>query len=145
LKTIIDCLLFRGETVNPIPLEDVSEHIGDADNFIWIELASPDSRTITQLGDEFGLHELALEDAISIHQRTKLEEYGGHLFIAARTAQLWEGRIAIGETHLLPALISSSRYAMVRAATTSAFPNACAIANQKSGRERLMPFIWRWT
>ena len=86
MKTIIDCLLFRGETVNPIPLEDVSEHIGDADNFIWIELASPDSRTITQLGDEFGLHELALEDAISIHQRTKLEEYGGHLFIAARTA-----------------------------------------------------------
>jgi len=100
LKTIIDCLLFRAETANPIPLEDVSEHIGDADNFIWIELASPDSRTITQLGEEFGLHELALEDAISIHQRTKLEEYGGHLFIAARTAQLWEGRIALGETHL---------------------------------------------
>lgn len=100
MKTIIDCLLFRAETVNPIPLEDVSEHIGDPDNFIWIELASPDSRAITQLGEEFGLHELALEDAISIHQRTKLEEYGGHLFIAARTAQLWEGRIAIGETHL---------------------------------------------
>ena len=55
---------------------------------------------MTQLGEEFGLHELALEDTISSHQRTKLEEYGEHLFIAARTVQLWDDRIEMGETHL---------------------------------------------
>jgi magnesium transporter len=96
----VDCLLFQGDGVSPLALEDVSDHIGDRGNFIWIELRSPDTRTINQLGEEFGLHELALEDAISTQQRTKLEEYGGHLFIAARTAQQWEKRIEFGETHL---------------------------------------------
>jgi magnesium transporter len=96
----IDCLLFHADTFRSIPLEDVSDYIGDPANFIWIELTSPDSLTINQLGEEFGLHELALEDAISTHQRTKLEEYGGHLFIAARTVQLWKERIECGETHL---------------------------------------------
>lgn len=46
------------------------------------------------------MHALALEDAISTHQRSKLEEYDGHMFIATRTAQLWESRLELGETHL---------------------------------------------
>lgn len=46
------------------------------------------------------MHALALEDAISTHQRSKLEEYDGHVFIATRTAQLWESRLELGETHL---------------------------------------------
>ena len=46
------------------------------------------------------MHALALEDAISTHQRTKLEEYDKHVFIATRTVQLWESRMELGETHL---------------------------------------------
>ncbi|WP_018077892.1 magnesium and cobalt transport protein CorA [Thiobacillus denitrificans] len=83
-----------------IDFDDISDHVGRPDRFIWIELKSPDSRTITRLGDELGLHALALEDAISTHQRSKLEEYDGHVFIATRTAQLWESRLELGETHL---------------------------------------------
>jgi magnesium transporter len=63
-------------------------------------MKSPDSHTITRLGEELGLHALALEDAISTQQRPKLEEYDGHVFIATRTAQIWESRIELGETHL---------------------------------------------
>ncbi len=96
----IDCLLFRESGVEPIRFDDISDHVGQDDRFIWIELRSPDSQTITRLGDELGLHALALEDAISTHQRPKLEEYEGHVFIAARTAQLWESRMELGETHL---------------------------------------------
>ncbi|MEQ1590957.1 MAG: magnesium and cobalt transport protein CorA [Thiobacillaceae bacterium] len=98
--TAIDCRLYSRGVSSVIPLDDVSEHITDPANFIWIELKSPDSRTIHQLGEEFGLHELALEDAISTHQRPKLEEYGEHLFIATRTMQQWEQRVEVGETHL---------------------------------------------
>lgn len=83
-----------------MPLDEVSEHIHDASRFFWIELSSPDRDTMDKLGEEFGLHELALEDAVSSHQRPKIEEYGEHLFIAARTVQLWEERIDLGETHL---------------------------------------------
>ena len=97
---IIDCLLFHDSNVQAIAFDDISDHVGQTDRFIWIELRSPDSQTITRLGDELGLHALALEDAISTHQRPKLEEYEGHVFIATRTAQLWEKRIELGETHL---------------------------------------------
>lgn len=96
----IDCYLFSRTTSVPLPLDDVSEHINDPSNFIWIELESPDTDTIHKLGEEFGLHELALEDAISIRQRPKLEEYGEHLFIALRTVQWWQERIEIGESHI---------------------------------------------
>lgn len=96
----IDCRLFSRGVSTVIPLDDVSEHITDRSSFIWIELKSPDSQTIRRLGEEFGLHELALEDAISTRQRPKLEEYGEHLFIAVRTVQFWQDRIELGETHL---------------------------------------------
>ena len=99
-EPIIDCLLFHNSSVQAIAFNDISDHVGQLDRFIWIELKSPDSQTITDLGDELGLHALALEDAISIHQRPKLEEYEEHVFIATRTAQLWESRIEFGETHL---------------------------------------------
>ena len=49
---------------------------------------------------QFGLHPLAIEDAAKAHQHPKLEQYGEGIFIVARTAQMVEGRIAFGETHL---------------------------------------------
>ncbi|MHB1053597.1 MAG: magnesium and cobalt transport protein CorA [Thiobacillus sp.] len=97
---IIDCLLFHNSKVQTIAFDDISDHVNQPDRFIWIELKTPDSQTMRRLGDELGLHALALEDAISTHQRPKLEEYEGHVFIATRTAQLWETRIELGETHL---------------------------------------------
>ena len=97
---IIDCLLFHDAEVRAVALDDISEHVSKPDHFIWVTLESPDSQTVAKLGEEFGLHELALEDAISTHQRPKIEEYGEHLFIAVRTVQLWDARIEIGETHL---------------------------------------------
>ncbi|MDQ1314270.1 MAG: magnesium transporter [Pseudomonadota bacterium] len=99
-EDIIDCLLFQDSRTQAIEFDDISNHVGRSDRFIWIELKSPDSQTITRLGEELGLHALALEDAISTHQRPKLEEYEGHVFIATRTVQMWESRLESGETHL---------------------------------------------
>jgi magnesium transporter len=86
--------------VRAIALDDISEYVSKPDHFIWVALESPESHLVARLGEEFGLHELALEDAISTHQRPKIEEYGEHLFIAVRTVQLWDERIEVGETHL---------------------------------------------
>ncbi|MBT9591479.1 MAG: magnesium and cobalt transport protein CorA [Thiobacillus sp.] len=108
---IIDCQLFYNSKLQTIAFADISDHVGQMDRFIWIELRSPDSQTITRLGDELGLHALALEDAISTHQRPKLEEYEGHVFIATRTAQLWETRMELGETHLF---VGSNYVAAIR-------------------------------
>jgi magnesium transporter len=89
----------QGKPPLEIPLVDVSEYIHDPTSFIWIELRDPDYAQLEQLGEELGLHDLALEDAITSHQRPKLEEYGDHLFISAKTAELWEGQLKMGEAH----------------------------------------------
>lgn len=67
---------------------------------VWIGLHEPSLDLLRRLQAEFGLHELAIEDALKAHQRPKLEQYGEALFVVARTAQMLEGRIAFGETHV---------------------------------------------
>lgn len=94
------CILHRrGQPPRGISFQDVSDFIHDDSVFIWIELRDPDYQQLEQLGEELSLHELALEDAVTAHQRPKLEEYGDHLFISARTAELWDGHIQMGEAH----------------------------------------------
>ena len=55
---------------------------------------------LLKLQEEFGLHDLAIEDAHSAHQRTKIETYGDSLFLVVQTAQLIDGHLAFGETHI---------------------------------------------
>lgn len=52
---------------------------------VWINVDGlGDTETIRQLGELFGLHGLALEDTLTLHQRPKIEEYEGHLFWVVR-------------------------------------------------------------
>jgi magnesium transporter len=96
----VECYVFRaGKPPEEITLEAVSDHLQDPESFLWIELKEPDSALLKKLGDELGLHELAIEDALTSRQRPKLEEYGDHLFISARTAHVLEHHIQLGETH----------------------------------------------
>jgi magnesium transporter len=58
---------------------------------IWVNVEGlGDAAIISQLGDIFGLHRLALEDVINVHQRAKVEQYGEHHFIVARMVMLRE-------------------------------------------------------
>lgn len=51
----------------------------------WVDVQGlSDIDTIRRLGDIFGLHALALEDVINVHQRPKVDDYGDHLFIVTR-------------------------------------------------------------
>ncbi len=95
------CLIYRaGLSPREIPLADVSEVIGDPQNFIWLDIQSPDSGLLVALGEELSLHELSLEDALTTHQRPKLDEYGDHLFISSKTSVIETGHVALGELHL---------------------------------------------
>ena len=55
------------------------------DAFVWIGLHEPDEEQITGIADVFGLHELAVEDAVLAHQRPKLERYDDMLFMVLKT------------------------------------------------------------
>jgi magnesium transporter len=89
-----------GRRVAEVPLADVGEWSRKPGHLVWVGLHEPDLNLLRQLQAEFGLHDLAIEDALKAHQRPKLEQYGEALFVVARTAQMLDGRIAFGETHL---------------------------------------------
>jgi magnesium transporter len=87
--------------------------------FVWIGILEPEEAELRTLQKRFGLHPLAVEDALSAHQAPKVEVYGGELFVVARTAQMDEGRISYGETHIFvgPSHIITVRHGSARAHT----------------------------
>ena len=97
----IRCAAYRnGQRIDDIGVENISELLADPESFVWVGLAEPDPSELLQLQAEFGLHELAVEDARSAHQRPKLEEYKGSLFVVLHTVELRDGEVHFGETHL---------------------------------------------
>ena len=59
--------------------------------FVWVALADPTPAELEEMQDEFGLHELAVEDARNGHQRPKIEEYGDSLFVVLHLVELAPG------------------------------------------------------
>lgn len=95
------CIAYRlGKRVGNIPIEDISEVVKQENTFIWVSLQEPDEAMLRKMQEEFCLHELAIEDALSAHQRPKLEQYGNSLFIVLKTAMLTDDHVALGETHM---------------------------------------------
>ncbi|MEY4159398.1 MAG: hypothetical protein RLZZ136_19 [Pseudomonadota bacterium] len=69
--------------------------------FDWVGLAEPSAEEMAAISAQFGLHPLAVEDALSPQQMPKVDIYGRHLFIVARTAAITEGEvIGYGQTAL---------------------------------------------
>ena len=89
-----------GRRIANIAIDEASSWRVKPGHVVWIGLYEPDLALLTSVQQQFDLHDLAIEDANNAHQRPKIEQYGEGLFIVARTAQLSEGRIAFGETHL---------------------------------------------
>ena len=68
----------------------------------WLGLHQPSEAQLLALADQFGLHELAVEDAIVAHQRPKLERYGDTLFVVLRAARYLDTteEVSFGEIYL---------------------------------------------
>ena len=65
------------------PVAEISEHLGDRDCLVWLDLCDPTPGDLDLVGQEFGLHELAVEDAVTRDQRPKLDRYATHLFLSS--------------------------------------------------------------
>jgi len=70
------------------PVADISEHLRDPASVVWLDLCRPTSVDFDMVDTEFGLHELAVEDALHESQRPKLDRYATHLFISAYAVAL---------------------------------------------------------
>jgi magnesium transporter len=101
MKEIVNCAAYSGgKRTADVQLSQVHEVLRDANQFVWIGLHEPSEDVLSQVQQEFSLHDLAVEDAHLAHQRPKLELYSDSLFVVLRTAQINnEHHIEFGETH----------------------------------------------
>jgi magnesium transporter len=110
---VVNCASYEnGRRVADVPIADISEVIKDPKLFLWIGLHDPSEALLKQVQAEFGLHDLAVEDAHRAHQRPKLDRYGDILFLVMQTVQLQGQKIAYGQTHFFcgPRFLISIRH-----------------------------------
>ncbi len=70
----------------------VANDLASKGEVIWINVDGVgDIKLLEALGKRFGLHPLALEDVVNVHQHAKLEVYGNHLYFVARMPALGDG------------------------------------------------------
>ncbi|WP_458111529.1 magnesium/cobalt transporter CorA [Arthrobacter sp. R1-13] len=102
--TIIDNAVYVDGVRNSQPhtLEQTFETLNEHGGMAWIGLYRPTETEMAEVAEEFGLHELAVEDAISAHQRPKLERYGDNLFTVLRPARYIDESetVEFGELHI---------------------------------------------
>jgi magnesium transporter len=89
-----------GTRVADINIHEVAAALQQPDTFVWVALHEPSEELLLEVQKQFGLHELAIEDALSPHERPKLEQYGDVAFVVVNTALLWHNEVLLGETHL---------------------------------------------
>jgi magnesium transporter len=78
---LINCVAYqRGAKLADIPVQQISEYIARPDTFVWVALQDATPEELAEAQAQFGLHELAVEDAQHGHQRPKIEEYGASIF-----------------------------------------------------------------
>jgi magnesium transporter len=62
-------------------LSRISEILVEPDSFVWLDAVDPDAGDLDLIKEEFGLHPLAIEDAVKAHQRPKIEAYDSYWFV----------------------------------------------------------------
>ncbi|MGK6320914.1 magnesium/cobalt transporter CorA [Sphingomonas sp. DT-204] len=115
--SVIAAQLYRhGQGVESISLDQPMRCAGDRSEFVWIGLFEPTEDELRKLQDGYGLHPLAVEDALKANQLPKLDVYGDQLFVMTRTAHLdgdhilyGETAIFVGEDHIITVRHGSAR------------------------------------
>jgi magnesium transporter len=89
-------------TAEPPSLEETYEAVRRREGLAWIGLYAPTEEEFFSVAEEFGLHHLAMEDAVEAHQRPKLERYDGTLFVVLRPARYLDETetVEFGEVHV---------------------------------------------
>ncbi len=99
---IVDGAIYvDGRRSSSCPLDEIRKTCRERDGFAWIGLYDPTREEFDTVAGEFGLHELAIKEALKVHQRPKIERYGEILFVVLRAARYVEEReeVEFGEVH----------------------------------------------
>jgi magnesium transporter len=86
---LVNCVAYEeGRKLADIPVEAISDYLMRPKCFVWVALRDASNEELDLMQEEFGLHDLAVEDARNGHQRPKVEEYEGALFVVMHTIEL---------------------------------------------------------
>lgn len=81
--TSVRCTVFKDGSAErePHDLGEISEILKEPGTLVWLDVVGPDNAAMTVLQNEFGLHPLAIEDAMTEHERPKIDGYGDYWFL----------------------------------------------------------------
>jgi magnesium transporter len=95
---IINCVAYQeGRRIADIAVDQIGAWVGRPECFVWVALKDPEPAELDAMQAQFGLHELAVEDARHGHQRPKIEEYGDSLFVVLHTLEAEGDDLVSGE------------------------------------------------
>jgi magnesium transporter len=98
---LINCVAYQnGRRLADIPVDQIHLFVNEPDCFVWVALKDPEPSELEAMQSEFGLHELAVEDARQGHQRPKIEEYGQSLFVVLHMIEVAEDELNVGEVDI---------------------------------------------
>ena len=100
---IVDCAIYDDgrRAAHPATFEEALGAARTVDGFVWIGLLDPEETEFERVAVAFGLHPLAVEDAIHAHQRPKLERYGDSLFVVLKPARYVDSNEVVELGHIM--------------------------------------------
>ena len=95
---LVNCVAYQeGRKLADIERHEISDYLARPGSFVWVALRDASAEELEEMREEFGLHELAVEDARHGHQRPKIEEYGDSLFVVLKTLEVAGEELRVGE------------------------------------------------
>ena len=95
---LINCAVYEnGKKLGDIDRNEIHNYLGRPGRFVWVALKDSTPEELAEMKAQFGLHELAVEDAQQGHQRPKIEEYGDSLFAVLHTIEPDGDDLRVGE------------------------------------------------
>ncbi len=99
---LVNCFAYQDgvRIADQIKPADIGAYISRPECFVWVALKDPEPGEFSELEKQFGLHELAVEDANVGHQRPKIEEYGDSLFAVLHVIEIINDEMVVGEVDI---------------------------------------------
>lgn len=95
---IVNCVAYQnGRRLTNLPASEIHSYISQPECFVWVALNDVTPEELNAMQDEFGLHDLPVEDALHGHQRPKIEEYDGSLFVVLKMIERAGEELRVGE------------------------------------------------
>jgi magnesium transporter len=113
---IVDCAAYKAgkRRQGNLPVDRAGDASREDGTFVWLGVFEPSDAEFRAVAAEFGLHELAVEDAVRAHQRPKVEEYGETVHVVVKPARYVDPRevIEVGEISifLAPSFVITVRH-----------------------------------